>query len=270
MRESYLPSTLPITDPLRVDQLSSVLRSGSANASVEHMRLPGLVFFAVCPIVATAQQNEVVRTLADIRASTGARVLVESVNTGITMPRVTVSRGSEEASLTFGGPDLESWAAELDTMINAKVSVGRDEVAKNYSSKLGMEDHTFVQFVRVTEFKSVTNLFMISNADDRVVIIAPLTRPQALGLMRALRRGSLLAQGRTVADAPIERQTAPRSSSPNAQSSVLARCLAAAHLQTEASDETTGRPSRLQYDAREANIRSICATMPAIYLPELR
>jgi hypothetical protein len=133
-----------------------------------------------------------------------------------------------------------------------------------------MEDHTFVQFVRVTEHKSVTNLFMISNADDKVVIIAPLTRAQALGLTRALRRVSLMAQGRAVADAPIERQTAQSSSSPTRQGSVLARCLAAAHLQTEASDERTGKPSRLQYDAREANLRSICTVMPETYLPELR
>jgi hypothetical protein len=228
----------------------------------------GLLFF--CHHLAHGQPDEVVRTLADIRASTGARLLVESVNTGITMPRVTVRRGSEEASLTFIGAELESWAAELDTMIRAKIDVAPGEVAKNYSSKLGMEDHTFVQFVRVTEPKTVTNLFVISNADDRVVIIAPLTRSQGLGLVRALRRGSLLAQGRAVADAPIERQSATRSSSPNLQGSVLARCLAAAHLQTEASDERTGRPSRLQYDAREANLRSICTTMPETYLPELR
>lgn len=223
-----------------------------------------------CPRLAAGQQDEIVRTLADIRASTGERVVVESVKTGIIMPRVTVSRGSTEAEMTFLGPELESWTAESEELLTKKIAVGRDETAKSYGPRLGMEGHTTIQFARVTDSKTVTNLFMISDADNKIVLVAGLTSAQARALIRALRRASLLAQGRPIEAAPVERASSSPPSSAGAQSSVMERCLAAAHLQTEASDERTGRPSQLQYDAREANVRSICKTMPGVYLPELR
>lgn len=234
------------------------------------LTLLAVSLLVVCSKLASGQQDEVVRTLADIRASTGERVLVESVNTGITMPRITVRRGAAEASMTFGGPELESWTAESEQMLTSRVAVGRDETAKPYGPKLGMEGHTVIQLARVADSKTVTTLFMISDADEKIVLITALTGAQTRGLIRALRRASLLAQGRPIGDVPVERISASRASSASAPRSVMARCLAAAHLQADASDERTGRPSQLQYDAREANNVSICKTMPGVYLPELR
>lgn len=57
---------------------------------------------------------------------------------------------------------------------------------------------------------------------------------------------------------------------PSEESSVMERCLRAAHVQTASSDELTGAPSAIQDQAREANLVSICTSMPGIYLPELR
>jgi hypothetical protein len=173
--------------------------------------------------------------------------------------------------MTFDGAELESWTAESREMLSKKIAVGRDETAKTYGPRLGMEGHTTIQFSRVTRAKADTRLFMISDRDNSIVLVAGLTGAQARGLIRALRRASLLAQRRPVEDAPIERASSvPASPSTGAESTVMERCLAAAHLQTEASDERTGRPSQLQFDAREANVRSICKTMPGVYLPELR
>lgn len=224
----------------------------------------------LCRTVSSAQQNEIVRTLADMRAITGERVLVESVNSGIVTPRVTVRRGAAEASMTFAGAELENWVAEWENMVTANIPVGRDESAKNYSTKLGMEDHTFIQTTRLTERGSVTNFFTISDTDNRLALVAALTNAQALGLIRALRRAALLAQGRAVADAPVERERAARRSSTKPEGSVFTRCLAAARLQGRASDEIRGTPSQLQANARDANFQSICKSMPGIYLPELR
>jgi hypothetical protein len=234
------------------------------------LKLLAATLLVACPTIASGQQDEVVRTLADIRASTGERVLVESVKTGIIMPRITVSRGSTDAEMTFLGPELESWTAESEEMLTKKIAVGRDETAKSYGPRLGMEGHTTIQFARETDSKTVTNLFMISDADNKIVLVAGLTSAQARALIRALRRASLLAQGRPVEDSPIERASSLPAPSARGESTVMGRCLLAARLQIEASDERTGRPSQLQYDAREANVRSICKTMPAAYLPELR
>jgi hypothetical protein len=55
-----------------------------------------------------------------------------------------------------------------------------------------------------------------------------------------------------------------------AETSVMARCLAAARLQARAHDELAGAPSPLQYSARDAGYVSICKTMPCVFLPELR
>ncbi|HEY5085774.1 MAG TPA: hypothetical protein VII66_00310 [Gemmatimonadaceae bacterium] len=88
--------------------------------------------------------------------------------------------------------------------------------------------------------------------------------------------------GRIPASPPtaLERKVRAESAKP---ASVMDRCLAAGRLQARAadenmarihampgSDETSAPPSPDEAEARDANIISICTTMPGIYLPELR
>jgi hypothetical protein len=163
-------------------------------AALVVLPLPALVV-GLSPTLASAQQDEVARTLANVRTLTGARVIVEAVTTGITLVRVTVRRGREELSLTVEPAELDPWIAETENLLTMKIRVRPDEVSKNFGPKLGMIDHKFIQVSRETDREATIVLFTISDADEHRAMATGMTAAQGLTLMRALRRGSQLSKG---------------------------------------------------------------------------
>jgi len=150
----------------------------------------------LAPAMISAQQDEVARTLANVRALTGDRVIVEAVTTGITLVRVTIRRrGSEDLSLTIGPAELEPWIGESESLLTMKVRVRPDEVAKNFGPKLGMVDHKFIQLSRETDREVTVVLVTFADYDEHRVMATGMTTAQGLMLIRAMRRGLQLAQG---------------------------------------------------------------------------
>lgn len=234
---------------------------------------------AVCvlftaPMVPMAAQSSVrTSTIANIRIDATQRISVANVYDGdVGLVRLRVARGKTIFEVLSFGEAAADWGSQVEKVASRIVQAGPQDSIETATAELGKIDEEYALLERTTVGSLERLSLHIEDGQGRKADVR-LSRAQALALAMSLKQAGIEASSFTEANSttdtlpsspPTQRQ--PARSSPT----IFTRCMAAAHVQTRAADEMNGPPSQVQAEAREANLVSICTSMPDLFLPELR